>query len=186
MELEEGDIDPKYSKQMIILRSVKQWQINQVESGNVPLYVIAQVGGSVLATYAGQFVYDIKPELMLMTPARRRWTEAFLVELVATFIVLFMTTSLFNELQSVRQYVSGFVAGRAIWLGVLVSGPVSGGSMNPARSLGPGLVTWRFDRLWVYLVAPTVGAIAGVVVYRALRLQGWSCDIIQGTHPSLQ
>ncbi|XP_047975555.1 probable aquaporin NIP7-1 isoform X2 [Salvia hispanica] len=68
----------------------------------VPLYVIAQVGGSVLATYAGQFVYDIKPELMLTTPARRGWIDAFLVELVATFIVLFMTTSLFNELQSAR------------------------------------------------------------------------------------
>ncbi|KAL1543212.1 putative aquaporin NIP7-1 [Salvia divinorum] len=151
----------------------------------VPLYVVAQVGGSVLATYAGQFVYDIKPELMLTTPARRGWIDAFLVELVATFIVLFMTTSLFNELQSLK-YVSGFIAGGAICLGVLISGPVSGGSMNPARSLGPALVTWRFDRLWVYLVAPTVGAIAGVVVYRALRLQGWSCDIIQGTHASLQ
>lgn len=68
----------------------------------VPLYVIAQVGGSVLATYAGQFVYDIKPESMLTMPARRGWIDAFLVELVATFIVLFMTTSLFNELQSVR------------------------------------------------------------------------------------
>ncbi|KAL2229867.1 UNVERIFIED_CONTAM: putative aquaporin NIP7-1 [Sesamum indicum] len=71
--------------------------------------------------------------------------------------------------------LSGFVAGVAISLGVLISGPVSGGSMNPARSLGPALVSWRFDHLWIYVVAPTIGAIAGVLTYRILRLQGWSC-----------
>ncbi|XP_057771797.1 probable aquaporin NIP7-1 isoform X1 [Salvia miltiorrhiza] len=156
----------------------------------VPLYIAAQVGGSVLATYAGQFVYGIKPELMLTTPLNNGWINAFLVELVATFIVLFMTTSLFNQLQSIK-CVSGFIAGGAICLGVLISGPVSGGSMNPARSLGPALVSRTFDNLWVYLIAPTLGAIAGVVVYRAIRLQGWSCDvilspqIIQATHSSL-
>lgn len=47
--------------------------------------------------------------------------------------------------------------------------------MNPARSLGPALVAWRFDHLWIYIVAPTTGAISGVVVYRIVRLQGWSC-----------
>ncbi|KAH6821651.1 NOD26-like intrinsic protein 7 [Perilla frutescens var. hirtella] len=156
----------------------------------VPLYVLAQVGGSVLATYAGWFVYDIKPELMLTAPIHHGWKSAFLVELVATFIVLFLTTSLFNEQQSLKQ-VSGFVAGGAICLGVLISGPVSGGSMNPARSLGPALVTWTFDSLWIYLVAPTLGAIAGVVVFRVLRLQGWPCDsgpsqsTIQPSHRSL-
>lgn len=61
--------------------------------------------------------------------------------------------------------------------------------MNPARSLGPALVAWSFDSLWIYLVAPTLGAVAGVVVYRLLRLQGWHCDAIsasiQGSHGSL-
>lgn len=52
--------------------------------------------------------------------------------------------------------------------------------MNPARSLGPALVSWKFDdHLWIYLVAPTIGAIAGVFVYRILRLQGWSCESSQ-------
>ncbi|XP_057771800.1 probable aquaporin NIP7-1 isoform X2 [Salvia miltiorrhiza] len=89
----------------------------------VPLYIAAQVGGSVLATYAGQFVYGIKPEMMLTTPLNNGWINAFLVELVATFIVLFMTTSLFNQLQSIK-CVSGFIAGGAICLGVLISGRI--------------------------------------------------------------
>ncbi|KAL0376579.1 UNVERIFIED_CONTAM: putative aspartic proteinase GIP2 [Sesamum calycinum] len=139
----------------------------------VPFYVLAQVGGSVLATYTGKLVYSIKPEVMMTRPLHG-CTSAFCVELISTFIILFLSTSLISEPQSLG-LLSGFVAGVAISLGVLISGPVSGGSMNPARSLGPALVSWRFDHLWIYVVAPTIGAIAGVLAYRILRLQGWSC-----------
>ncbi|KAG8370147.1 hypothetical protein BUALT_Bualt14G0087100 [Buddleja alternifolia] len=111
----------------------------------VPLYILGQVGGSVLATYAGRMVY--------------------------AYVCLLLIT-LFLQLGN----MSGFAAGVAICLGVLITGPVSGGSMNPARSLGPAIVSWRFDHLWIYVVAPTIGAIAGVFAYRVLRLQGWSCE----------
>ncbi|GER44730.1 aquaporin NIP1.1 [Striga asiatica] len=137
---------------------------------SVPLYVAAQVGGSVLATYAGKFVYGIKAEVMMTRPIQGS-TSAFWVELIATFIILFLTTSLFTQKQH------------------HVMRPVSGGSMNPARSLGPALVSWRFDHLWIYMAAPTIGAILGVFVYRVLRLQGWSCQSassIQLNHISLQ
>ncbi|KAK4482898.1 hypothetical protein RD792_010071 [Penstemon davidsonii] len=67
----------------------------------VPLYILAQVGGSVLATYSGRLVYGIKPEIMMTRPLHG-CTEAFWVELIATFIILFLTTSLFNEPQSVN------------------------------------------------------------------------------------
>ncbi|XP_022874738.1 probable aquaporin NIP7-1 [Olea europaea var. sylvestris] len=144
----------------------------------VPLYILAQIGGSTLATYIARLVYGIRSELVMTKPLQG-CTAAFWVELIATFIILFLTASLSNDPQSIGQ-VSGFVVGVAIGLGVLISGPVSGGSMNPARSLGPALVSWKFDdHLWIYLVAPTIGAIAGVFVYRILRLQGWSCESSQ-------
>ncbi|KAK6117264.1 hypothetical protein DH2020_048992 [Rehmannia glutinosa] len=117
----------------------------------VPFYIVAQVGGSVLATYAGKLVYGIKAEVMMTRPLHG-CTSAFWVELFATFIILFLTTSLFNQRETLEQ-LSGFIAGVAIFLGVLITGPVSGGSMNPARSLGPALVSWRFDHLWIYIVA---------------------------------
>ncbi|KAL3626224.1 hypothetical protein CASFOL_029773 [Castilleja foliolosa] len=141
----------------------------------VPMYIFGQVLGSVLGTYAGKLVYGVKAEVMMTRPLHGS-TSAFWVELIATFIILFLTTSLFSQRQSLQQ-LSGFIAGVAIFLGVLISGPISGGSMNPARSLGPALVSWRFDYLWIYLVAPTVGAILGVFVYRILRLEGWLCKL---------
>ncbi|MCD7463702.1 hypothetical protein HAX54_051167 [Datura stramonium] len=140
---------------------------------HVSLYVVAQVVGSILATYTGKLVYGLKAEFVTTRPLHG-CTSAFLVELLATFIVLFLTASLTNDPQSTGP-LSGFVVGGAIGLAVLISGPISGGSMNPARSLGPAIVAWKFVNLWIYVVAPTIGAVAGVIFYRLLRLQGWSC-----------
>lgn len=48
--------------------------------------------------------------------------------------------------------------------------PVSGGSMNPARSLGPAIVSWKFKDIWIYITAPIAGGLAGVLLFRFLRL----------------
>ncbi|XP_057956805.1 probable aquaporin NIP7-1 [Malania oleifera] len=139
----------------------------------VPLYIIAQMLGSVLATFVGSAVYGIKSELVTTQPLQG-CTAAFWVELIATFIVMFLATSLTYEAQSVG-HLSGFVVGIAIGLAVLITGPVSGGSLNPARSLGPAIVSWRFKNVWIYLTAPTIGAAAGVLLFRILRLKRQPC-----------
>jgi glycerol uptake facilitator-like aquaporin len=59
--------------------------------------------------------------------------------------------------------------GATVALDALVGGPVSGASMNPARSLGPALVTGDLHALWIYLIAPPVGAAAGALVYQLIR-----------------
>lgn len=59
--------------------------------------------------------------------------------------------------------------GATVALGALVGGPISGASMNPARSLGPAVVSGDLSGLWIYLVAPPIGAVAAVAVYRYLR-----------------
>jgi glycerol uptake facilitator-like aquaporin len=59
--------------------------------------------------------------------------------------------------------------GGAVALGALVGGPVSGASMNPARSLGPALVSGDLSHIWVYLAGPLLGSIVAAIVYRCLR-----------------
>ena len=65
--------------------------------------------------------------------------------------------------------MAGVAVGAVIAVEALFAGPVSGASMNPARSLAPALVTLRFESLWIYLAAPVLGAAGGVVVWRFLR-----------------
>ncbi|PIA30856.1 hypothetical protein AQUCO_05400151v1 [Aquilegia coerulea] len=73
-------------------------------------------------------------------------------------------------------HLAGFVVGVAIALTILVTGPVSGGSLNPARSLGPAVVSGMYDDIWLYIVAPTVGAVLGAFLSQRLRLQPRSCS----------
>ena len=54
-------------------------------------------------------------------------------------------------------------------LGALVGGPISGASMNPARSIGPAIVSGDLAHLWIYIAAPILGAALGTLVYRYLR-----------------
>ncbi|KAL6343476.1 hypothetical protein AAG906_024841 [Vitis piasezkii] len=139
----------------------------------VPYYISAQIVGSVLATYVGRSIYGIKPELITTKPLQG-CSSAFWVEFIATFIIMFLAVSLTSQPQSVS-HLSGFVVGIAIGLAVLITGPVSGGSMNPARSLGPAIVSWKFDDIWIYTIAPTLGAVAGGHLFHLLRLRHQPC-----------
>ncbi|KAK3031171.1 hypothetical protein RJ639_035328 [Escallonia herrerae] len=89
----------------------------------VPLYILAQLGGSMLATYAGKLIYGVESELMITRPLQGS-IAAFWVELIATFILLLLAASLSDETQIVGK-LSGFMVGVAIGLGVLITGYTS-------------------------------------------------------------
>ncbi|TXG71961.1 hypothetical protein EZV62_000540 [Acer yangbiense] len=135
----------------------------------VPFYVLAQTVGSVLGTYVGKSVYGVKIDLVATRPLQG-CASAFWVEFIATFIIVFLAAALTSEAQFVGN-LSGFIVGVAIGLAVLITGPVSGGSMNPARSLGPAIVSWNFKDIWIYVTAPVIGAAAGAVLHHFLRVQ---------------
>ncbi|KAG4129065.1 hypothetical protein ERO13_D09G054500v2 [Gossypium hirsutum] len=135
----------------------------------VPLYILAQILGSIMAALMGEFIYGIKSDVMTTRPGQG-CQAAFLAELIADFIVVFVIAAVTQQARSVGP-LSGLVIGMSIALAVLITGPISGGSLNPARSLGPAIVSRNFDRIWIYLTAPVIGALLGALMYRVLRLR---------------
>lgn len=94
--------------------------------------------------------------------------QSFAWETILTFILVVVIVSVATDVRAVGQ-AAAIAIGGAVALGSLVGGPISGASMNPARSLGPALVSGDITSLWVYLTAPFLGAVLAVLLYGRLR-----------------
>jgi len=94
--------------------------------------------------------------------------QSFLWELVLTFFLMLVIMAVATDTRAVGE-AAAIAIGGTVALGALVGGPVSGASMNPARSLGPALAAAELNALWIYLLAPLLGAALGAVAYQVLR-----------------
>jgi aquaporin NIP len=96
--------------------------------------------------------------------------QAFLWETILTFFLMFVIMAVATDTRAVGE-AAAIAIGGTVGLDALFGGPVSGASMNPARSLGPAIAALEFDAIWVYLLAPLLGAAAGAVAYQLVRQQ---------------
>ena len=94
--------------------------------------------------------------------------QALVWEATLTFILMLVIVSVATDTRAVGQ-AAAIAIGGTVALGALVGGPVSGASMNPARSFGPAVVSGDFADLWIYFAGPVVGAVVAAVAYRYLR-----------------
>ncbi|MGI8688881.1 MAG: aquaporin, partial [Thermomicrobiales bacterium] len=95
--------------------------------------------------------------------------QSLLLEAVLTFFLMFVITAVATDTRAVTQ-TAALAIGGTVGLEALFAGPISGASMNPARSLAPALVSGTGASLWLYLVGPIVGAIAGAWAYRLVSV----------------
>lgn len=128
-------------------------------------YVAAQIAGAVAGAALLRATLGDVP-LGVTHPAGSD-SQAFIWEFVLTFFLMLVIVAVATDTRAVGQ-AAALAIGGAVALGALVGGPISGASMNPARSLGPALVTGDLTDLWIHLVAPPVGAIAAAIAYRYL------------------
>jgi aquaporin Z len=127
----------------------------------VPGYVVAQFAGAFAASFTVRALLPESPTLGEHSPhiiAPRAFALECLLGLLLMMTILGVTAK-----AKERGLQAGLAIGAAVFLGVLVAGPISGGSMNPVRSIAPGVVSGRTDELWIYVLAPMLGAaIAGI------------------------
>uniref|UniRef100_A0A6N2K8W7 Aquaporin n=1 Tax=Salix viminalis TaxID=40686 RepID=A0A6N2K8W7_SALVM len=134
----------------------------------VPLYIIAQLMGSILASGTLALVFDVTPEAFFGTVPAGSNGQSLVLEIIISFLLMFVISGVSTDDRAVGD-LGGIAVGMTILLNVFVAGPVSGASMNPARSIGPALVKHQFEGLWVYIVGPIMGTIAGAFAYNLIR-----------------
>ena len=133
----------------------------------VVTYATAQVLGATAAALVLSVTLGREVDLGVTQPAGSD-LQSFVWEAALTFFLMLVITAVATDIRAVGQ-AAALAIGGTVALGALVGGPVSGASMNPARSIGPALISGDLAHLWLYVTAPVVGAVGGALVYRGLR-----------------
>lgn len=131
-------------------------------------YIFSQVLGAVLASLTLRVMFPEHLTLGATLPAGSI-IQSFVLEFILTLILMFVVLSVSSGSKE-KGILAGVAVGAVITLEALFGGPISGASMNPARSFGPALISMKFDSLWIYFVAPVLGASFAVLL----------CSIIDG------
>lgn len=133
----------------------------------VPGYWGAQVTGAIAAAIVLRASLGDVADLGATTPSGTdAQSFAWEVAMTATLLVVIVAVATRPHLTIGP---AALAIGGTIALASLVGGPISGASLNPARSLGPALVSGELDSLWIYLTAPLVGGLLGALVYEVVR-----------------
>jgi MIP family channel proteins len=142
----------------------------------VPIYVAAQLVGAVLAALATWLTFGgvgarSEASLAATYPARGVGDlQAFLVEILITFILVFVVMAVATD-ERAPAAIAPIAVGFALAVGVFIAGPVTGGSVNPARSLGPMIVAGDLTSVWLYILGPIIGGVLGALLYDRFMAQ---------------
>jgi aquaporin Z len=135
---------------------------------SIPGYVLAQVAGALAASWLLSVLFPGSVALGATLPAGSDW-QAFVLEVVLAFMLMLVILSVTSTGSRVRADIAAMAVGGVVGLEAMFAGPISGASMNPARSLGPAVVSGHFESLWVYMAAPLVGVGLAVLAWAAMR-----------------
>jgi len=139
----------------------KKFPLNQL-----PQYILAQIGGALFASLILKFLF---PENILLgtTMPSGSAMQSFVLEIILAFFLMFVIIHVAHGSKEQGMF-AGLAIGSTVLLDAMFAGPISGASMNPARSLAPALVSGNFSHLWIYLSAPLIGAVFAVLAHKTI------------------
>jgi len=133
-------------------------------------YVASQCAGAFAASGLLRVLFPQDATLGATLPAGAAM-QSCILEVVLTAILMFVILNVSTGAKE-KGITAGIAVGSVIALEALFAGPVCGASMNPARSLAPAVVSGHLEHLWVYLVAPVLGALLAVPACRCVQAEG--------------
>lgn len=167
-----GHLNPAVTTAFLVTR--------RIEPIMAVTYWIAQFLGAIVAAYALKALFPA--QIVAVTrlggqsiSADITMLQAISLEAIATFFLTFVVYGTAVDPKAPK--VGGFAIGLMVTAGILAIGPLTGGSMNPARSIGPAVVSGIFEGVTAYVIGPIIGAIAAGLLYDKLFIR-------RGTEPA--
>ncbi|KAH6791156.1 hypothetical protein C2S51_006162 [Perilla frutescens var. frutescens] len=134
----------------------------------VPFYAAAQVTGATSAGFTLRILLHPIKHVGTTSPSGTD-IQALVMEIVVTFSMMFVTSAVATDTKAVGE-LAGIAVGSAVCITSILAGPVSGGSMNPARTIGPAIASNYYRGIWVYLLGPLCGTLVGAWSYNFIRV----------------
>jgi aquaporin NIP len=137
---------------------------------DLPFYLLGQFAGAILGALTLLGIFGSSAlALSVNTPALHVDSlQALCVEALLTAFLVFVISAVATDSEGIGK-MAAFAIGATILVDALWGGPLTGASMNPARSLGPALITLHWTSLWIYFVGPIIGGVIGAVAYQLIR-----------------
>ena len=129
-------------------------------------YICSQLGGALMASLTLKLLFPSNDLLGATMPSGTE-LQSFIMEFILTFFLMLVIINVASGSKEQGMF-AGLAIGSVVALEAMFAGPVCGASMNPARSLGPAVISGHADHLWIYILAPVAGAVSAVPVFKFL------------------
>jgi aquaporin NIP len=143
------------------------WLARRLPSRCVAPYIVSQLAGAFAASALLLALFGNRAALGATIPAGSAW-QSFILEAVLTAMLMLVILNVSTGPKEVG-VMAGIAIGGVVGLEAMFAGPISGASMNPARSLAPAVLSCNLASLWVYLTAPFLGSAIAVPLWKTVR-----------------
>lgn len=140
--------------------------VGKLEVKQLTPYILSQIIGAFLASFLLRYLFP-ENEFLGATIPSGTVLQSFILEFVITFILMLVIINVATGGKE-KGIFAGLVIGLTVLLMALFAGPICGASMNPARSIAPAIVSGHKEHLWIYLVAPILGAASAIPTWKFL------------------
>lgn len=130
-------------------------------------YIISQCVGAFVASLVLKVLFPESISLGATIPSGSE-LQTLILEFILTFLLMLVIINVATGSKE-QGLFAGMAIGSVVLLEAMFAGPISGASMNPARSLAPAVISGKMDQVWIYVVAPIAGAVTAVYIQKLIR-----------------